>query len=272
METSIFLSQDVRSKVAQEIDLLKPKACDYADAARKKWVSTFVGEGGYTYDELGGTIREPLKSEQSWSEYKRAYSEYMDKHTIRIPNDMISAEQQSEKKDGEKNSEDSVNQCFAEIIAKMNALKDYNNQLLMEIKRKLTYKNGTEYIFQQNYANSFQLCNKSLVVDITYYHLHRTSGGENLDGDTIDTSPYYINYSKKCGSCSVNTQHTQRRMTIDDVMINIRNFLTRDDIKRQKTDYSRDDFCKDIAISLLALEKKCEFDVNWTGIKSSMHI
>jgi hypothetical protein len=71
------------------MDGIIEKAKEYAENTKKEWVSVYVGPSGYTYDEGEAFIRDPVKFEQSMKIYLKAYHDYLDKNTVRIPTEMV---------------------------------------------------------------------------------------------------------------------------------------------------------------------------------------
>ena len=78
-----------KSSVSSRMDSIIEKAKEYAENTKKEWVSAYVGPSGYTYDEGEAFIRDPVKFEQSMKIYLKAYHDYLDKNTVRIPAEMV---------------------------------------------------------------------------------------------------------------------------------------------------------------------------------------
>jgi hypothetical protein len=79
------------SAVRDRMAIIDSLARAHADREQSRWISFYVGDGGYTYEDGEKFIRDPLKFEGSLTAWNRAYIEYLDDNTMRIPIDMIEA-------------------------------------------------------------------------------------------------------------------------------------------------------------------------------------
>lgn len=75
-----------RTEINLRMEQLREQAREYAAKKQAEWTSKYARvklvDGDYF-------ITDPLKYEEAAAEYNSAYHEYLEKHTVSIPNSMI---------------------------------------------------------------------------------------------------------------------------------------------------------------------------------------